>query len=1383
MQADRVQVLAQQAAAGNVEAFIALVQEFAPGLRLALAAHLDQPTALAAVESAVWSAVRSRLGEFIGDPPFASWIQSVAIEPVTAHLTQADRRAVDIQDALAHQNIQACHEALADGRELQVAQLRQRIAALPEATRALLTRRYRDRQRPSDIAANLMISESELAISLATARALCDWRELARPPAAGERLLPPLIEDWLNHTIDVDSRALLASNLRRDPERAAQFARQVRVHLALGACLAPFTREDAAALVRQTGLGVGDSGRVMMGDIARPSSPARPAGSDARRPARMTTSNRHVVPVTDEAPRPSPIPWIIGGGMVVVGVLALVLTSRGGTSRTLPPNEPLVATPATATTSPPPASQTSPLHPVAAGGSALRPQPIAQGAPKVMLVGVTAEAQVYTGIPFELRALVSGVPELTAVEYWSGNQRLGSAREVPFSLKWTPPQAGIVEVQVRAMIGALTKVSSQPVWLTVMKANGNGQFTREWWSGLPGEELSMGLVRLTSSTAPTGRSLVSQFSAPRSWEDSFLQRLSGYLIPPVDGDYVFWICADNEAELWLSTDESYEKRTRIAGNGGAVPYQAWDHDTRQRSAPIRLRAGQRYYCEALHKEGGGDDHLDVGWQLPDGTLQRPIPGIHLMPAPPTPTPDRSALPPLRVALMPSGRVYQNQPLVLRADVSHTLDVTAVEFWKGDERVASVTRPFTWTWEQPTVGTTSFTLRVVGAAGTLASSAPTTVTVDHAYGSGTIRREWWTNVDGWVIADGLATKGYPNQSHGAVDESSFSAPQNWGDAYFQRLHGFIVPPFDGEYVFWIASDDDGELWLSPDDQRAGLRRIASSPRIPNFGIQSQEWEHQPSQRSDGIMLKRGQRYYVEVLHKEGNGEDHVAVGWRLPDGTLERPVPGVHLAPPTGPLPPSAPAAAPPTEAAPPLIAAPPLAAGVQLVRSIDFVASGAAYIEAPARNGERVYIDRDYQLVDLPELFAQGRLIRTRNDDDGASANPHLRFTADVPVDVYLAYSVTATALPGWMQGWTVTPMVVGAEKGGGFRLYRRTFAAGPVVLGANERNVTGASSNYFVLVQQAMQAPRPVTWKMVRAINLGGEPVEIDDVRFLGHRQAEADSATPVGSHQPGPRLSDLPWVRATNANGDVRRNRSWSDKPLNIAGQEFPHGLGMHAAAEVVFALDGRYSGFTAVVGIDQAAEPGEAIFQVWVDGQKLFDSGPMRHGVAKPVAVPLVGRKELRLVVDPSGGNDWDHADWGNAQMLVPGGNDGGLQVQAGQRKTATFAPKPAADAKLRSVLGTALVGTKDGLAFRVKVPNGPSRVWLWLAENGAANSRQFDLSIEGVMQPGVGQLPASAWEKLGPIEVIVADGTIDVAATVLKGTPQIMGILVEQPSPTP
>jgi len=38
-----------------------------------------------------------------------------------------------------------------------------------------------------------------------------------------------------------------------------------------------------------------------------------------------------------------------------------------------------------------------------------------------------------------------------------------------------------------------------------------------------------------------------------------------------------------------------------------------------------------------------------------------------------------------------------------------------------------------------------------------------------------------------------------------------------------------------------------------------------------------------------VLEKGKRYYVEAVHVEGGGDDHVAIGWKLPDGTIERPI--------------------------------------------------------------------------------------------------------------------------------------------------------------------------------------------------------------------------------------------------------------------------------------------------------------------------------------------------------------------------------------------------------------------------------------------------------------------------------------------------------------
>ncbi|MEL6650459.1 MAG: PA14 domain-containing protein, partial [Bacteroidota bacterium] len=57
---------------------------------------------------------------------------------------------------------------------------------------------------------------------------------------------------------------------------------------------------------------------------------------------------------------------------------------------------------------------------------------------------------------------------------------------------------------------------------------------------------------------------------------------------------------------------------------------------------------------------------------------------------------------------------------------------------------------------------------------------------------------------------------------------FEIPVNSGNTYGARVRGYICPPTTGNYSFWIASDDKGELWLSTDDNpaimyRAGLHQ--------------------------------------------------------------------------------------------------------------------------------------------------------------------------------------------------------------------------------------------------------------------------------------------------------------------------------------------------------------------------------------------------------------------------------------------------------------------------------------------------------------------------------------------------------------------------------
>ncbi len=96
------------------------------------------------------------------------------------------------------------------------------------------------------------------------------------------------------------------------------------------------------------------------------------------------------------------------------------------------------------------------------------------------------------------------------------------------------------------------------------------------------------------------------------------ERLWGYLTPPEDGDYLFWIAADDSGELWLSTDADPTNAVLIAATSTWTPKRAWDKSPTQASAPIPLKGGRRYYIEARHKQADQKDNLSVAWQVPGG---------------------------------------------------------------------------------------------------------------------------------------------------------------------------------------------------------------------------------------------------------------------------------------------------------------------------------------------------------------------------------------------------------------------------------------------------------------------------------------------------------------------------------------------------------------------------------------------------------------------------------------------------------------------------------------------------------------------------------------------------------------------------------------------
>ncbi|MBW8886244.1 MAG: hypothetical protein JF616_00690, partial [Fibrobacteres bacterium] len=182
------------------------------------------------------------------------------------------------------------------------------------------------------------------------------------------------------------------------------------------------------------------------------------------------------------------------------------------------------------------------------------------------------------------------------------------------------------------------------------------------------------------------------------------------------------------------------------------------------------------------------------------------------------------------------------------------------------------------------------IRVFGSAtdGSAALTAADIATIQSASpitGQGVLYEEW-TGVTGTSIEDLVTGPAYPSNPSATLVRPSFDGFQNRADNFGVRMSGWIKAPESGNYTFWISADYNAELRVSSDANPVNKTLIASLGAYSNY----LEWERYPSQKSAAVSLTAGKFYYIEALMKEGTGNDHVEVGWKLPSGPLEQPIP-------------------------------------------------------------------------------------------------------------------------------------------------------------------------------------------------------------------------------------------------------------------------------------------------------------------------------------------------------------------------------------------------------------------------------------------------------------------------------------------------------------
>ena len=166
---------------------------------------------------------------------------------------------------------------------------------------------------------------------------------------------------------------------------------------------------------------------------------------------------------------------------------------------------------------------------------------------------------------------------------------------------------------------------------------------------------------------------------------------------------------------------------------------------------------------------------------------------------------------------------------------------------------------------------SATITVTTVSGGKTATCAVTVTAASAI-SGNVTAEFWTGITGTTIPAIPATAANTTSTLTLVE-----IPVNAMDNYLVRIRGYIVPSTTGSYNLYIASDDNGQLWLSTNNLPANKTQIASVSDWTN----SKEWTKYTTQKSAAKNFTAGTKYYFEAIMKEGAGGDNLAIGWTGP----------------------------------------------------------------------------------------------------------------------------------------------------------------------------------------------------------------------------------------------------------------------------------------------------------------------------------------------------------------------------------------------------------------------------------------------------------------------------------------------------------------------
>jgi glucose/arabinose dehydrogenase len=263
---------------------------------------------------------------------------------------------------------------------------------------------------------------------------------------------------------------------------------------------------------------------------------------------------------------------------------------------------------------------------------------------------------------------------------------------------------------------------------------------------------------------------------------------------------------------------------------------------------------------------------------------------------------------------------------------------------------------------------------------------------------------------------------------------------------------------------------------------------------------------------------------------------------------------------------------------------------------------------------------------------------------------------------------------------------------------------------------------------------------------------------------------------------VSDLAWLSAENGWGPAERDRSNGEqaagdgRPISIRGERYPKGLGVHAASRIVYHLGRSWNRFKADLGIDDgipAGAPSSVVFEVWADGQRLYQSAVLRRN--SPIVginLDVTGREQLELVVtNANDGGHSDHGNWAGARLertcqttdsQAPG-VPGNLRTSHVRQTSLTLTWDASTDnvgvTGYDVYRGAVLIGTVAGTTFNVTgLTAGMTYTFSVRAKDAAGNNSAQCAPVSVTTLPAGSPPPATEQPSSGgcsPITTFVSD----------------------------